>query len=255
MDYYNKLIETRTNRILDKEIYYERHHILPSSLGGDNSDNNLIYLTAREHFLAHWLLWRIYRNREMSVAFWCMTTYKNKKTQGTYRNFSSRAFQEARESKVLTSVSDETRYKNGNAMRGKTHSEETKNKIGELKRGKPLSEQNKLNLSKSIKNKTYEELMGIEEANNKKQKMSDSLKGRIFSEEHRKNLSKSQKGKKLSEQSKLKLSLSMKGRKHPHKGTSGELTCNITNECPHCGKIGRSITMFRWHFEKCKFKK
>ena len=69
--------------------------------------------------------------------------------------------------------------------------------------------------------------MGIEEANNKKQKMSDSLKGRIFSEEHRKNLSKSQKGKKFSEQSKLKLSLSMKGRKHPHKGTSGELTCNM----------------------------
>src|SRR5574343_75476 len=100
MDYYwhyNKLIETRTNRILDKEIYYERHHILPSSLGGDNSDKNLIKLTAREHFLAHWLLWRIYRNKKMSDAFWNMCVFKNKKTQGLERKTSSRAYTEAKE--------------------------------------------------------------------------------------------------------------------------------------------------------------
>lgn len=38
--------------------YYEVHHILPKSLGGDNSYNNLVTLTAREHFVAHLLLVR-----------------------------------------------------------------------------------------------------------------------------------------------------------------------------------------------------
>lgn len=40
--------------------YWEFHHIIPKSLGGDNSEDNLIPLTAREHFLAHYLLTKIY---------------------------------------------------------------------------------------------------------------------------------------------------------------------------------------------------
>jgi hypothetical protein len=34
----------------------ERHHVFPKSLGGSNGRDNLIKLTAREHFLVHWLL-------------------------------------------------------------------------------------------------------------------------------------------------------------------------------------------------------
>lgn len=40
--------------------YMERHHIVPRCLGGSNRKDNLVYLTAREHFLAHKLLVRIY---------------------------------------------------------------------------------------------------------------------------------------------------------------------------------------------------
>jgi hypothetical protein len=36
--------------------YKERHHIIPKSLGGSNDPSNLVDLTAREHFVAHFLL-------------------------------------------------------------------------------------------------------------------------------------------------------------------------------------------------------
>ena len=36
--------------------YYERHHIIPKCIGGKDDYENLIYLTARCHLLAHWLL-------------------------------------------------------------------------------------------------------------------------------------------------------------------------------------------------------
>lgn len=46
--------------------YYEKHHIIPKSLGGSNESNNLVLLTAREHYLCHWLL--VKRNEIGSVA-------------------------------------------------------------------------------------------------------------------------------------------------------------------------------------------
>jgi hypothetical protein len=36
--------------------YVELHHIIPKSLGGPNNADNLVYLSAREHFICHWLL-------------------------------------------------------------------------------------------------------------------------------------------------------------------------------------------------------
>lgn len=36
--------------------YFERHHIVPKSLGGTNAKTNIVLLTAREHFICHWLL-------------------------------------------------------------------------------------------------------------------------------------------------------------------------------------------------------
>jgi NUMOD3 motif len=36
--------------------YRERHHVIPSCLGGSDAKSNLVTLTYREHFLAHWLL-------------------------------------------------------------------------------------------------------------------------------------------------------------------------------------------------------
>lgn len=56
---------------------YERHHILPKSLGGSNSPENLVYLTGRQHFLAHWLLFKIHNNDAMAMAFFLMRVNKS----------------------------------------------------------------------------------------------------------------------------------------------------------------------------------
>lgn len=55
------------NRILNPyKGYTERHHIIPVSLGGADSTDNLVNLTAREHFICHWLLIKMYKNNKMS---------------------------------------------------------------------------------------------------------------------------------------------------------------------------------------------
>lgn len=37
-------------------VYYEKHHILPRCLNGSNDKENLVLLTAREHYICHKLL-------------------------------------------------------------------------------------------------------------------------------------------------------------------------------------------------------
>lgn len=36
--------------------YSERHHIIPKCMGGTNDKHNLVYLSAKEHFICHVLL-------------------------------------------------------------------------------------------------------------------------------------------------------------------------------------------------------
>ena len=63
MDYskiYKSIIERRL-KTPPIAAYVERHHILPRSIGGHNTKSNLVSLTAREHFICHLLLTKIYR--------------------------------------------------------------------------------------------------------------------------------------------------------------------------------------------------
>lgn len=39
-----------------------RHHIIPKHFGGTDSEDNYTYLSVREHIIAHFLLWKIYKN-------------------------------------------------------------------------------------------------------------------------------------------------------------------------------------------------
>ena len=71
---YNRFIAARRDRIL--EGYAESHHIIPRAKGGSDDPDNLIDLTAREHFIAHWMLWRAYRDPETTAAFWMMSNMR-----------------------------------------------------------------------------------------------------------------------------------------------------------------------------------
>ena len=59
---YNSIIDRAKQRRWTRKTagtYVEQHHIIPRSLGGSNNKNNLVFLTAREHFIVHWLLYKI----------------------------------------------------------------------------------------------------------------------------------------------------------------------------------------------------
>jgi hypothetical protein len=102
---YYKIIENAKSRNLltRKEAilvlgYVESHHIIPKSLGGDNSKNNLIFLSGREHFMCHWLLVKMTSGapyEKMVFAFKLIlkcqtrhqTRYSNKLTSRLYQKY------------------------------------------------------------------------------------------------------------------------------------------------------------------------
>lgn len=55
---YDDICKRGQERELPKEVYTEKHHIIPKCLGGGNSKENLTILTAREHFICHLILAR-----------------------------------------------------------------------------------------------------------------------------------------------------------------------------------------------------
>jgi len=85
------------NRSRNTGVYYESHHIIPKSEGGSNIVENLILLTAREHFLAHWLLYRANPAiPSRAHAFWRMCRGRGKVLPKDWIVVSSRTYEEAR---------------------------------------------------------------------------------------------------------------------------------------------------------------
>ena len=79
--YYN-IIQRAKNRILKPP--YERHHIIPKSLGGNNLKENIVKLTPHEHFVCHLLLTKMIdgKNKEKMVyAAWAMANQENQNQQ------------------------------------------------------------------------------------------------------------------------------------------------------------------------------
>lgn len=89
---YNQIIKNR--KFNEVEGYTEKHHILPRSLGGTDEKNNLINLTAREHFLCHFLLAKMYEKEtfgwyKMNHAFLMMKC----ESYNQIRYFNSRLYE------------------------------------------------------------------------------------------------------------------------------------------------------------------
>jgi hypothetical protein len=162
MDYlkiYNSLIDNSKNKTFDKDQYFETHHVIPKCLGGTDNKNNLVKLTAREHFVAHWILFRLHpTNKQIAAAFHIITFGTNSRnTRKKHNGYipSSRAIAEAREAKVLhnkgSKHSEDTitkmkntwkdKIENGyiSPTKGKITSDDTKEKQRQAKLGKNRS--------------------------------------------------------------------------------------------------------------------
>lgn len=68
-----------------------KHHIIPKHAGGSDEESNLTYLTIREHILAHFMLWKMYKNindlRAMNVLGASLSVeYRRKIGKWCYEN-------------------------------------------------------------------------------------------------------------------------------------------------------------------------
>lgn len=248
MDYkkvYERLIlkAKSENRKKNKKIYYEKHHIIPKSLGGKDTKDNLILLTAKEHYLAHLLLLEQYTGKEkarLSFGFFMMCQINSNQK----RIISSRNFDKAK--KIMSrncSGINSTFY-------GKTHSTEVKKILSEKMKG-----DNNPSVKYGVWNKGLD-LPSLSEEH--KNKISESLKGYHHTEETKDKISKAHKNKIKSDEHKNKISKTLKGRKRNPESIKigsdklrGKKQKIIT--CPYCGNKG-GTTMYRWHFENCKNK-
>lgn len=90
MDYkkqYNLLIEKA--QVRGSPVgYREKHHIIPRCMGGSNEKENLVYLTAKEHYVAHHLLYNHYRTPQLAYAWFAMMLISdNQERQYTGRQY------------------------------------------------------------------------------------------------------------------------------------------------------------------------
>lgn len=81
---YTKIVDRAKNRTL--EGYKERHHIIPKCVGGSNLKENIVALTAREHFICHRLLVKIYpESHGLQYALWAMCNQHAGNCQRDYK--------------------------------------------------------------------------------------------------------------------------------------------------------------------------
>lgn len=141
---YENLIKSAQNNPKE-DSYKELHHIVPECVGGTNDLNNKVLLTARQHYLAHWLLYKIYKNSSLVHAWHCMSRIGKGQKE---RNVNSHLFQYCKkERNKLLSI----KYSGeGNNFYGKKHSEDTRKLLSEINIG--IDRRSEENIKKWINN-------------------------------------------------------------------------------------------------------
>ena len=223
------------NRIKGNGVYYEAHHIIPKSLGGDGlvtQDKwhpNIVLLTDKEHFLAHRLLCKIYpNNNELRYAWWAMCNQEGPNQQRSYRP-SARAYSEAKKL-FIESYSGENHplYGKGYLQAGE------KNPAY----GKPQSEESKQRKRESS-TKSWQDPKLREE-------QSKRHKGRKKSEETKSKMSKPK-----SEEHKRKLREHLRSIPPASQETKDKISQTLLSkpkyECPSCGRLIGGIGNFKRH--------
>lgn len=115
--HYNALMTRARNRVLDG--YFEKHHVKPKCLGGPDRPDNIVCLTAEEHFVAHLILAKLYpANIGILSAVMLMSRSKG---SGPRKN--NKAYGWIRK---LVSAS----------KRGMTHTPEARAKISKVQKGR-----------------------------------------------------------------------------------------------------------------------
>jgi len=176
------------------EGYTELHHIIPQSMGGSNDKDNLVELTAREHFICHWLLIKMTEGKDRSKMLYALNGMK-----------AENRYQQRYNTKITARV-----YETYRIEHAENHSNTMKGRPAKNK-GRSMSEEQKQLLREKAKANHASGKVYSEES--QKKRLSKMI-GYTHSEETRQKQSLASKGKlkgPMSEEEKLKRSVKQKG--------------------------------------------
>jgi hypothetical protein len=167
--HYDRLIN-RSPRNKPSSGYYEKHRIIPGCMGGKYDKKNVVWLKAEEHFVAHQLLYKIYKLPKLLYAINMMTIHNtekrtnNKKYSWLRKRFSENHPNKSEHGKKVLS---ESMYNYYNSIEYKNKFVELKSKYREEREcacgcGQIFTvykKQNKkyINISHANKNRDYNE--------------------------------------------------------------------------------------------------
>jgi hypothetical protein len=127
--WYNNIIDIARNRVT--EGYTELHHIIPRSLGGSDDADNLVALTAREHFICHILLTKFTTGQDRNKMLHAAILMKSANGYQD-RYFNSRLYETVR--RDYASKRSLEQQGEGNSFYRKHHSDEAKAKMSATKK-------------------------------------------------------------------------------------------------------------------------
>ncbi|HMS90907.1 MAG TPA: HNH endonuclease signature motif containing protein [Candidatus Absconditabacterales bacterium] len=246
MDYrkhYNSLVERARKREKDPGTYCELHHILMKSEGGTNEESNLVWLSAREHFVAHWLLFREKPESYVRAEAFRMMCDVDPSLDKLRYIPSGRVVAEAREASARLKselykkkcwVKKDGTHKNIfreeleiylelGWERGKnySHSPETREKLRQSRLNEaPRGPQFYQKMSQIVKERYKNNPESWKKSKETRKKLSGLSKQKWESEEFR--------------------------------ARFRETRSKSRVKCPHCVKEGNFNIMQRWHFDNCK---
>jgi len=172
---YNSIIDKALNRELPKEVYSEVHHIIPKCINGSDSPANKARLTAREHFICHYLLCKIYpTTTRLLFAFNIMyNVHGNRVKSKAYEKLRNKLCAVLRE---RMSGPNNPGYGKPSPRRGIPISESTRNKLSQAmsgtknpRYGKCQSAEGKASIALANSKRVYSE--------EKRKQMSETMKG------------------------------------------------------------------------------
>ena len=189
---YYKITSNAKQRITDG--YTELHHIIPQSMGGSNDKENLVDLTAREHFICHWLLIKMTEGEDRSKMLYALNGMK-----------AENRYQKRYHTKITARVYEKYRIEHA-----ENHSKKMKGRPAKNK-GIPMSDEQKQLLREKAKANHASGKVYSEESQRKRL---SKMVGYKHSEETRQKQSIASKGKPkgpMSEEEKIKRSVKQKG--------------------------------------------
>lgn len=179
-------------------VYTEQHHIVPRSLGGDNSASNLVRLTAREHFVCHWLLSKMLSGPSKEKMIYALRLMCKRKLHN--ENVTSRVYENT---KQLHAAAMSNKHK------GKKLNRRQRDALASVNVGRKWTDHQHKVMSEKLKGRVFSEearqKMSIAAKNRDRQPHSDETKQKIalsnskpLSEDRKRKISEAHKGKKLS---------------------------------------------------------